>query len=112
MYMLMVALYESLLTPLAIMFSLPVGLVGACLGLYVTGTTFNIFSLIGTIMLMGLIGKNAILLPACTSQPGRRPRATCQVRAAGAGSGWWASHARPRPPNRKPIHERGSLFAR
>jgi HAE1 family hydrophobic/amphiphilic exporter-1 len=60
--MLMVALYESWLTPFAIMFSLPVALVGAFLGLYVTGNTFNIFSLIGMIMLMGLVGKNAILL--------------------------------------------------
>ncbi len=58
----MVALFESWLTPLAIMFSLPVALVGGFLGLYVTANTFNIFSLIGTIMLMGLAGKNAILL--------------------------------------------------
>jgi HAE1 family hydrophobic/amphiphilic exporter-1 len=61
-YMLMVALYESWLTPFAIMFSLPVALVGAFLGLYLTSNTFNIFSLIGMIMLMGLVGKNAILL--------------------------------------------------
>jgi HAE1 family hydrophobic/amphiphilic exporter-1 len=61
-YMLMVALYESWLTPFAIMFSLPVALVGAFGGLYLTGNTFNIFSLIGMIMLMGLVGKNAILL--------------------------------------------------
>jgi len=61
-YMLMVALYESWLTPFAIMFSLPVSLVGAFTGLYLTGNTFNIFSLIGMIMLMGLAGKNAILL--------------------------------------------------
>jgi hydrophobic/amphiphilic exporter-1 (mainly G- bacteria), HAE1 family len=61
-YMLMVALFESWLTPLAIMFSLPVALVGAFLGLWLTGNTFNIFSLIGMIMLMGLVGKNAILL--------------------------------------------------
>jgi HAE1 family hydrophobic/amphiphilic exporter-1 len=61
-YMLMVALYESWLTPFAIMFSLPVALVGAFTGLYLTGNTFNIFSLIGMIMLMGLVGKNAILL--------------------------------------------------
>ena len=60
--MLMVALYESWLTPFAIMFSLPVALVGAFVGLYLTGNTFNIFSLIGMIMLMGLAGKNAILL--------------------------------------------------
>jgi HAE1 family hydrophobic/amphiphilic exporter-1 len=61
-YMLMVALYESFLTPLAILFSVPVALVGAIVGLWVTGNTFNIFSLIGCIMLMGLVGKNAILL--------------------------------------------------
>ncbi len=61
-YMLMVALYESWLTPFAIMFSLPVALVGAFGGLFLTGNTFNIFSMIGMIMLMGLVGKNAILL--------------------------------------------------
>ncbi len=61
-YMLMVALYESWLTPFAIMFSLPVALVGAFSLLLVTGNTFNIFSMIGMIMLMGLVGKNAILL--------------------------------------------------
>jgi len=61
-YMLMVALFESWLTPLAIMFALPVALVGAFTGLWITGNTFNIFSLIGMIMLMGLVGKNAILL--------------------------------------------------
>ncbi len=67
-YMLMVALYESWLTPFAIMFSLPVALVGAFLGLYVTGNTFNIFSMIGMIMLMGLAGKNGILLIDFTDQ--------------------------------------------
>ncbi|MFN0071371.1 MAG: efflux RND transporter permease subunit [Chloroflexota bacterium] len=61
-YMLMVALFESWLTPLSIMFALPVALVGAFTGLWITGNTFNIFSLIGMIMLMGLVGKNAILL--------------------------------------------------
>jgi hydrophobic/amphiphilic exporter-1 (mainly G- bacteria), HAE1 family len=66
-YMLMVALYESWLTPFAIMFSLPVALVGAFGGLFLTGNTFNIFSLIATIMLMGLVGKNAILLTDFTN---------------------------------------------
>jgi HAE1 family hydrophobic/amphiphilic exporter-1 len=61
-YMLLVALYESWLHPLAIMFALPVSLIGAFVGLYVTGNTFNIFSMIGMIMLMGLAAKNAILL--------------------------------------------------
>ncbi len=61
-YMLLVALYESWLHPLAIMFSLPVAMVGAFGGLLVTGNTFNLFSMIGIIMLMGIVAKNAILL--------------------------------------------------
>lgn len=61
-YMLMVALYESWLDPLAIMFALPVALVGAFTGLFLTGNTINIFSMIGIIMLMGLVTKNGILL--------------------------------------------------
>ena len=61
-YMLLVALYESLMHPLAIMFSLPVALVGAFGGLLITGNTFNLFSMIGIITLMGLVAKNAILL--------------------------------------------------
>jgi hydrophobic/amphiphilic exporter-1 (mainly G- bacteria), HAE1 family len=61
-YMLLVALYESFLSPLAIMFSVPVALVGAFGGLLLTGNTFNLFSMIGIIMLMGLVAKNGILL--------------------------------------------------
>ncbi|MBI2321558.1 MAG: efflux RND transporter permease subunit [Chloroflexi bacterium] len=61
-YMLLVALYESWLHPLAIMFALPVSLVGAFLGLMVSGNTLNLFSMIGIIMLMGIVTKNAILL--------------------------------------------------
>ena len=67
-YMLLVALYESWLDPLAIMFALPVALVGAFLGLLVTGNTFNMFSMIGMIMLMGLVAKNAILVVDFTKQ--------------------------------------------
>ncbi|MBI4312842.1 MAG: efflux RND transporter permease subunit, partial [Chloroflexi bacterium] len=61
-YMLLAALYEDWLHPLAIMFSLPLALVGAFTGLLVTGNTFNMFSMIGIIFLMGLVAKNAILL--------------------------------------------------
>jgi hydrophobic/amphiphilic exporter-1 (mainly G- bacteria), HAE1 family len=61
-YMLLVALYESWLDPLAIMFSLPVALTGAFGALLVTQNTFNLFSMIGMIMLMGLVAKNGILL--------------------------------------------------
>jgi hydrophobic/amphiphilic exporter-1 (mainly G- bacteria), HAE1 family len=62
MYMLMVALYESLLSPFVVMLSLPLALVGAIAGLYATGSTLNMMSMIGMIMLAGLVGKNAILL--------------------------------------------------
>jgi hydrophobic/amphiphilic exporter-1 (mainly G- bacteria), HAE1 family len=61
-YMLMVALYESLLYPLVIMFALPVAVVGALVGLFLAGQTLNISSMIGMVMLMGLVGKNGILL--------------------------------------------------
>ncbi|TAK33862.1 MAG: efflux RND transporter permease subunit [Chloroflexota bacterium] len=62
MYMLMVALYESLLYPFVIMLSLPLAIAGAIGGLLVTGNTLNMTSMIGMIMLTGLVGKNAILL--------------------------------------------------
>ena len=61
-YMIMVALFESYLHPFTIMFSLPVAVVGALGGLALTGKTLNMFSLIGVIMLVGLVIKNAILL--------------------------------------------------
>ncbi|HEY7065702.1 MAG TPA: efflux RND transporter permease subunit [Chloroflexota bacterium] len=61
-YMLLVALYESWLHPLAIMFALPVALTGAFGALLLTHNTFNLFSMIGMIMLMGLVAKNGILL--------------------------------------------------
>jgi HAE1 family hydrophobic/amphiphilic exporter-1 len=62
MYMLMAALYESFIYPFAVIFCLPVALVGAFLGLLAVGDTINIFSMIGMIMLVGLVAKNAILL--------------------------------------------------
>jgi len=61
-YMLLVALYQSWLHPLAIMFSLPVTLVGAFGGLWLTGNTLNLVSLLGVILLAGVVTKNAILL--------------------------------------------------
>jgi HAE1 family hydrophobic/amphiphilic exporter-1 len=61
-YMLMAALFESLLTPLVIMFSLPQAMVGALLALLLTGQSMGMTAMIGIIMLMGLVTKNAILL--------------------------------------------------
>ena len=61
-YMLMAALFESFLNPFIIMFSLPMALVGAIAALAITGKTLSIIAMIGIIMLMGLVTKNAILL--------------------------------------------------
>lgn len=61
-YLLLAAIFNSLVLPLAIMVSLPMALVGGLLGLIYTGTTMNIISMIGIVMLVGLVSKNAILL--------------------------------------------------
>ena len=61
-YMVLAAQFESFIHPFTIMLSLPFALIGAILGLLVTGKTVNIMSAIGIIMLMGLVAKNAILL--------------------------------------------------
>lgn len=61
-YMVLAAEFESFIHPLTIMLSLPFSLIGAILGLLISGKTINMMSLIGVIMLMGLVTKNAILL--------------------------------------------------
>ncbi len=61
-YMILASQFESFVHPLTIMFSLPVSLIGAMGLLFITGERVSIFSLIGIIMLMGLVTKNAILL--------------------------------------------------
>ncbi len=61
-YMVLAAQFESLVHPFTVMLSLPLSIVGALGLLAVTGRTLNIFSMIGMIMLMGLVTKNAILL--------------------------------------------------
>jgi hydrophobic/amphiphilic exporter-1 (mainly G- bacteria), HAE1 family len=62
MYLILVVQFGSFLDPLAILISLPLSLIGVVLALIVTGDTLNIMSLIGVILLMGIVAKNAILL--------------------------------------------------
>ena len=61
-YLILAAQFESFIDPLAIMFSLPLSIVGMAGMLFFTRGTINMMSLIGLIMLMGLVTKNAILL--------------------------------------------------
>ncbi|HEX7085850.1 MAG TPA: efflux RND transporter permease subunit [Vicinamibacterales bacterium] len=62
MYFVLVIQFGSFLEPLAIMLSLPLSLIGVMLAMLVTGSTLNLMSLIGVILLMGIVAKNAILL--------------------------------------------------
>ena len=62
MYLILVMQFGSFTAPMAVMFSLPLSLIGVVLALLATGGTLNLMSLIGVIMLMGLVAKNAILL--------------------------------------------------
>jgi hydrophobic/amphiphilic exporter-1 (mainly G- bacteria), HAE1 family len=62
MYFVLVIQFNSFTAPLGVMLSLPLSLIGVVLALLMTGGTLNLMSLIGVIMLMGLVAKNAILL--------------------------------------------------
>jgi HAE1 family hydrophobic/amphiphilic exporter-1 len=61
-YLIMVALYDSYIYPFVVLFSIPVALIGALLALALTQNSLNIFSILGIIMLIGLVAKNAILI--------------------------------------------------
>jgi HAE1 family hydrophobic/amphiphilic exporter-1 len=61
-YMVLAAQYESFIIPLAVVFSLPVGVFGSFLVLKLMGLENNIYAQIGLIMLVGLLGKNAVLI--------------------------------------------------
>ncbi len=61
-YLIMVALYDSWIWPMVVMFSIPLAIIGALFALAITGKSLSIFTILGIIMLIGLVGKNAILL--------------------------------------------------
>lgn len=61
-YMVMACLYESLRDPILIMFTVPLAAIGALLALWLTGSTLNVQSFIGGIMLVGIVVNNAILI--------------------------------------------------
>lgn len=62
MYLVLVVQFSSFVDPIPIMISLPLSLIGVMLGLLLTGTTLNLMSMIGVVLLMGIVAKNAILL--------------------------------------------------
>jgi HAE1 family hydrophobic/amphiphilic exporter-1 len=62
LYLVMAAQFESFIDPAAIMFALPLAIIGAMLGLFIFGNEISMTALIGIVMLMGLVSKNGILL--------------------------------------------------
>jgi hydrophobic/amphiphilic exporter-1 (mainly G- bacteria), HAE1 family len=61
-YLILASLYESFITPFTILIALPLALCGAFLALFITGESLNIFTVLGIFMLLGVCGKNSILL--------------------------------------------------
>jgi len=67
-YLIMVALYDSYVYPFVVLFSIPVAIIGALLALNLNISNLSVFTLLGLIMLMGLVAKNAILIVDFTNQ--------------------------------------------
>ncbi|OMP79868.1 efflux RND transporter permease subunit [[Flexibacter] sp. ATCC 35208] len=67
-YLIMVALYDNYIYPFVVLFSIPLAIIGALLALALTNNTLNIFTILGMIMLIGLVAKNAIILVDFTNQ--------------------------------------------
>jgi HAE1 family hydrophobic/amphiphilic exporter-1 len=83
-YLVLASQFGSFMQPVAIMMSLPLSLIGVLVALLATGSTLNIFSIIGFIMLMGLVTKNAILLVDFTNHGQRNGMAQHEaIMAAG-----------------------------
>jgi HAE1 family hydrophobic/amphiphilic exporter-1 len=62
MYLIMVGLYDSYVYPFVVLFSIPLAIIGALLALALTAETLSIFSILGIIMMIGLVAKNAIMV--------------------------------------------------
>jgi HAE1 family hydrophobic/amphiphilic exporter-1 len=84
-YMVMASQFESIKDPFIVMFSVPFALIGVSLILFLTGTTFNIQTYIGIIMLAGIVVNNAILLVNTTNQLRERDKMKLRLAIEEAG---------------------------
>ncbi len=89
-YLILVVLYDSYLYPLVVLFSIPLSFIGALWALALTNNALNIFTILGIIMLIGLVAKNAILLVDFTNQQKAQGQDTFTALVS-------ANHARLRP---------------
>ncbi|NLU94064.1 efflux RND transporter permease subunit [Chitinophaga sp. Ak27] len=78
-YLIMVALYDNYIYPFVVLFSIPLAIIGALLALALTNNTLNIFTILGIIMLIGLVAKNAIILVDFTNQMKEQGQSTYQA---------------------------------
>ncbi len=83
-YLVLAAQFESFIHPLVIMLTVPLAVLGALLGLWVTGGTLNLFSQIGIVMLIGLAAKNGILIVEFANQLRDEGRAVAEAIAEAA----------------------------
>ncbi|MDR2008814.1 MAG: efflux RND transporter permease subunit [Alphaproteobacteria bacterium] len=72
LYMVLASQFNSFIQPLVLMVSVPLAIVGGVFGLFITGFSLNMFSMIGLILLVGLVAKNAILLIDFTNELRRK----------------------------------------
>jgi hydrophobic/amphiphilic exporter-1 (mainly G- bacteria), HAE1 family len=86
-YLVLVAQFQSFLDPLLILLAVPTGLTGVLLALFITGTTLNVMSLMGVVMMVGIVVSNSILIVEFTNRLRREGRAlreavslACRVR--------------------------------
>lgn len=89
-YLIMVALYDNYIYPFVVMFSIPLSIIGALLALALTNNSLSIFTILGLIMLIGLVAKNAIILVDFTNQQKAEGKSTRESLIL-------ANHARLRP---------------
>ncbi|ACU58106.1 efflux RND transporter permease subunit [Chitinophaga pinensis] len=78
-YLIMVALYDNYIYPFVVLFSIPLAIIGALLALALTNNTLNIFTILGMIMLIGLVAKNAIILVDFTNQMKEQGQSTMEA---------------------------------
>ena len=76
MFIILAVLYESLIQPVIIMVSLPLSIIGVMLALYLSGLQFSLFVMIGFMLLMGMVGKNAVLLVDFANEAMRKGKNT------------------------------------
>ena len=89
-YLVMVALYNSFVYPFVVLFSIPLALIGVLIALALTNNSINVFTILGMIMLIGLVAKNAIMIVDFTNHRKEEGESTYDALIQ-------ANHARLRP---------------